>query len=256
MNRQSSKKLNSELKQVILFTDGSSRGNPGPGGWGSVMVYPDSHGILKVDELGGREKVTTNNRMEISAVAFGLMHIDGFYENLGEVLFIIYTDSSYVLNGATKWIHGWKRNNWISSTKEPVKNQDLWEELSLAIEGKNIEWRLVPGHAGVPGNERCDVIATSFADSSPVDLYKGPISKYLLKDILDVLDTNHADIPRNPNKKSSSKAYSYISMVDGDVQTHATWVECEARVKGKSGARFKKSSSPQDEAEIIRQFSV
>src|SRR5687768_4529981 len=99
--------MNNESKQVILFTDGSSRGNPGPGGWGSIMVYPDSHGVLKVDELGGREDLTTNNRMEISAAAYGLMHIDGFYEDLSQVSFVIYIDSSYVLNGATKWIHGW-----------------------------------------------------------------------------------------------------------------------------------------------------
>jgi len=247
-----------ETKQVILFTDGSSRGNPGPGGWGSVMVYPDSHGVLKVDELGGREDVTTNNRMEISAAAQGLIHIDGYYENLDDITFIIYIDSSYVLNGATKWIHGWRKNNWISSTKEPVKNQDLWEELAVAIEGKNIEWRLVPGHAGVPGNERCDVIATSFADNNPTDLYSGLLSGYYITDILDVLKTNHADIPKNPNKKKSSsskvKAYSYVSAINGEVMTHSTWAECEARVKGKSGARFKKSTSRENEAEIISDF--
>lgn len=247
----------SEKKQVILFTDGSSRGNPGRGGWGSVMVYPDSRGVLRVDELGAREDDTTNNRMEISAVSRGLMHIDGYYENLDDVSFVIYLDSSYVLNGATKWIHGWKKNNWISSTKEPVKNQDLWEELSIAMEGKKIEWRLVPGHAGVPGNERCDVIATSLADESPIELYKGNLSSYPLKDILDVLNTNHREIPRNEKKKSSSKtkAYSYVSAIDGMVQTHKTWAECESRVKGKSGAKFKKALSKEDEEEIISQFS-
>jgi ribonuclease HI len=247
-----------ETKEVIIFTDGSSRGNPGPGGWGTVMIYPDVHGNLRVDELGGREDVTTNNRMEISAAARGLMHIDGFYENLNDVSFIVYIDSSYVLNGATKWIFGWKKNNWLSSTKEHVKNQDLWEELAIAIEGKKIEWRLVPGHAGVPGNERCDVIATSFADNAPTDLYKGSLASYPVKNILDVLKVSVTDIPRNTNKKSSSsktKAYSYISAIDGEVKTHATWAECEARVKGKSGARFKKSTSKENEAEIIRQFS-
>jgi ribonuclease HI len=251
--------MNKELKQVVLFTDGSSRGNPGKGGWGAVMIYPDAHGVLKVDELGGREDMTTNNRMEISAAALGLMHIDGYYENFSDVTFVIYIDSAYVVNGATKWIHGWRKNNWISSTKEPVKNQDLWEQLAIAIEGKKIEWRLVPGHAGVPGNERCDVIATSFADNEPTSLYAGLLSQYAIKDILDVLNTNHADIPKNPNKKSSSsktKAYSYVSAIDGKVQTHATWAECEARVKGKSGARFKKSFSPQDEGNIMREFSA
>lgn len=249
--------MNKESKQVILFTDGSSRGNPGPGGWGAVMVYPDSHGVLKVDELGGREDVTTNNRMEISAAVQGLIHIDGFYENLNEVSFIVYTDSSYVLNGATKWIHGWRKNNWISSTKEPVKNQDLWEKMAVAIEGKKIEWRLVPGHAGVPGNERCDVIATSYADDAPTTLYRGSLVGYEIKEILDVLKVSHLDIPKNPNKKSSSsetKAYSYVSAIDGEVMTHSTWAECEARVKGKSGARFKKSTSAQNEADIINEF--
>lgn len=249
--------MNKEVKHVILFTDGSSRGNPGPGGWGAVMVYPDSHGVLRVDELGGREDVTTNNRMEISAVAEGLMHIDGFYENLDDIRFIVYIDSAYVVNGATKWIHGWRKSNWISSTKEPVKNKDLWEELAIAIEGKNIEWRLVPGHAGVPGNERCDIIATTFADNNPAELYKGSLSKYSITDILDVMNSDHRDIPKNPNKKSSGskvKAYSYVSSIDGDIKTHATWAECEARVKGKSGARFKKSTSSENEAEIISEF--
>ena len=246
------------MKKIIIFTDGSSRGNPGRGGWGAVAVYPDSHDVLHVDEIGGREDTTTNNRMEISAAANIIAHFDGFYENFKDILFIIYTDSSYLIKGATEWTHGWKKNNWLTTGKEDVKNRDLWEQLADVIEGKNIDWRLVPGHAGVPGNERCDVIATSMADNIDVDLYKGKLASYSHQEILDILRDGISEHVKNKKKsgsKSKQVAYSYISLVDGNIKTHATWTECETRVKGKSGARFKKSCSAADEAAIIKEFS-
>ncbi len=240
-------------KQVTIFSDGASRGNPGRGGWGSVLVYPDSHDVLHVDELGGREDMTTNNRMEISAVAYGLAHMDGFYEKLSDISFVIYTDSSYVLKGATQWIKGWKKNDWKTATKDDVKNRDLWEMLSNAMEGKRIVWKLVPGHAGVPGNERCDVIATELADKINLDLYKGKLSEYSIKNILNIPDITKLE---KKKKSSSSKvAYSYVSVVDGHVETHKTWADCEARVKGTKGARFKKVFSAGEESNLKKEFS-
>lgn len=239
------------MKEVIIFTDGASRGNPGPGGWGAVAVYPDAHDVLHVDELGGREDLTTNNRMEMKAALEALTHFDGFYENLSEISFMIYTDSAYLLNGATKWVHGWSKNNWMTG-KEEVKNRDIWEAIISAMRGKHISWKLLPGHSGVPGNERCDEISTQCADNKNPELYKGTLAAYSVHDILTT--TVAPGVQKKKKSSSSEKAYSYVSMVDGKVETHATWAECEKRVKGASKARFKKSFSKEDEAKIISEF--
>jgi ribonuclease HI len=229
------------MNKTTIFTDGSSRGNPGKGGWGSGVVEKD-----KVTELGGREDDTTNNRMELEAVIAGLSTTEWDEE------IIVNTDSSYVINGITKWVHGWKRNGWVTKTKDEVLNRDLWERLVEVKEGKDIKWNYVGGHAGIVGNERCDEIATSFADGDPIKLYKGPISDYPIKNILDL-----TQVIEKASKKSHSKAqaYSYISMVDGKIEKHKTWAECEARVKGKSGTRYRKAISLDQEQQIIAEFS-
>ncbi len=221
---------------IKIFTDGSSRGNPGPGGWGAILVMED-----RVLELGGREDDTTNNRMELTAVLESL-------KQATDPNIEIFTDSAYVLNGATRWVKGWVKNNWKTSTKDDVLNKDLWESLVSLTEHKNISWNLVKGHAGHAGNERCDVIATSFADNNPTVLYKGSRERYGVA-------INNVATTGLPESKSKSKAYSYVSMVDGEIQIHKTWDECKERVNGKSGARFKKSTSPQNEEEIIEEFS-
>ncbi len=221
---------------VTIFTDGSSRGNPGPGGWGAIVLTPDS-----AMELGGREDNTTNNRMELTAVISGLASIP----NENEIT--ICTDSAYVINGITRWVKGWEANNWKTSTKEDVLNRDLWEALIEVTAHKIIDWKLVKGHSGNPGNERCDVIATSFADKNPIVLYNGSRSRY-------GIDISISALPPAKKPKSKSKAYSYVSMVDGVIQTHKTWDECKLRVNGVSGARFKKSVSPKDEEDIISEF--
>jgi ribonuclease HI len=221
---------------ITIFTDGSSRGNPGPGGWGSIILSDE-----KAFELGGREDETTNNRMEMTAVISALNSIG----NNDEIT--LYTDSAYVLNGATRWVKGWQKNNWKTSTKDDVLNKDLWQEMVKASVHKNINWQLVKGHSGTEGNERCDVIATSFADNDPVILYNGSRERY------GVGVSIKKSLPAQAGK-SKSKAYSYVSMVDGIVQTHKTWEECKARVNGISGARYKKSVSPADEEEIIKEF--
>jgi len=159
---------------IIIYTDGSSRGNPGPGGWGVVIASDD-----RVIELGGREDHTTNNRMEliaaIQAVSCELL------ANSSNPEAVIYCDASYVVKGITEWIHGWHRNNWKTAGKKPVENKDLWINLFEAIQGKDLHWKLIAGHAGIEGNERCDVIATSFADGEKIDLYDGERNKYQIK---------------------------------------------------------------------------
>ena len=161
-----------------------------------------------------------------------------------------------MINGITKWVNGWKRNGWITKTKDEVLNRDLWERLVEAKEDKEINWNYVGGHSGIVGNERCDVIATSFADNDPVDLFNGNISNYPIKNILDLSYVEELKKDKSEKKNhSKAKAYSYISKLDGKILTHNTWAECEARVKGKSGARYRKAISQEQEKQIIEEFS-
>src|SRR3989344_6102912 len=256
-----------DSKNVIIFTDGSSRGNPGPGGFAAIIIMPQNRDLqfttnnLQLVELGGRETHTTNNRMEIKAAIEALSYLSNLklktYGFDGLTIpsqsrdnIKIYTDSSYVLNGITKWIHGWKRNGWKTKAKEPVENQDLWESLDKAVSGKKIEWKLVGGHIGLAGNERCDEIATAFADNLNPELYVGPVEKYSIKNILNISFDISKENKKSENRNhAKAKAYSYVSLVDGVIKIHKTWPECEDRVKGKK-ARYKKAISAEDEKEI------
>jgi ribonuclease HI len=240
-----------KINEAVIFTDGSSRGNPGPGGWGAVVVYND--GELKAAELGGRENHTTNNRMELQAAISALSFLKSTNLNLSTV---IYCDSSYVINGITKWVFGWKKNNWITSTKTPVENRDLWEKLVDVTSERKILWKQVSGHVGVVGNERCDEIATAFADSENPALYSGTFEKYEIKNILDLMENHEAVATKSSTRNhSKAKAYSYVSKVGGKILTHRTWAECEARVRGASGAKFKKAVSAEQERKIIAGWS-
>ena len=133
---------------VEIFTDGACSGNPGPGGWGAILRYQGTE-----KELSGGETETTNNRMELMAAIAAL-------ESLTRPVAVrLYTDSVYVRDGITKWIHGWKRNGWKTAAKKPVKNVDLWQRLDEATQNHAIEWHWVKGHAGHPENERVDQLA-------------------------------------------------------------------------------------------------
>lgn len=137
---------------VIIFTDGACKGNPGPGGWGAVMRFGEVE-----RELAGGEKLTTNNRMEMMAAIAAL-------EALKKPCHVILTtDSVYVRDGITKWIHGWKRNGWRTASKKPVANAELWQRLEEATRRHRIDWRWVKGHAGDPDNERADRLASDAA---------------------------------------------------------------------------------------------
>ncbi len=136
------------MKKVELFTDGSCRGNPGPGGWGALLRYNGNE-----KKFSGAEKDTTNNRMELTAVIMGLQQL----KHPCEIL--ITTDSRYVMDGITKWIDGWKRRGWLTSQKKPVKNVDLWKQLEAALEGHETKWEWVNSHTGHPENELVDELA-------------------------------------------------------------------------------------------------
>ncbi len=133
---------------VQLFTDGACKGNPGPGGWGAVLCF---NGHQR--ELFGGEPDTTNNRMELIAVIQGLRALKRRCE------VDITTDSQYVKNGITQWIHNWKRNGWKTAAKKPVKNADLWLQLDQAVAAHQVRWHWVKGHSGHAGNERADQLA-------------------------------------------------------------------------------------------------
>ena len=133
---------------VQLFTDGACSGNPGPGGWGVVMRWQGHE-----KELSGGTAQTTNNRMELMAAIKGLEALKG---NVGAD---IHTDSKYLRDGITQWIHKWKRNGWKTANKKPVKNEDLWRRLDAALEGHSVDWHWVKGHSGHPENERADELA-------------------------------------------------------------------------------------------------
>jgi ribonuclease HI len=229
--------------KIIIFSDGSSRGNPGPGGWGAIIADEK-----KASELGGRENHTTNNRMELLGAINALASIKQSKEEI-----ILNTDSSYVINGITKWVYGWQKNGWINSTKDEVSNRDLWEELIKVSDGKKIKWNYVGGHIGVPGNERCDEIATSFADNEKIKLFKGKISDYEFN----LSDTKGNGIKISKKSKNKSPAYSYLSLVHGVLHIDKTWLECEKRVKGvKGNVKFKKSASLENEKEILKEWGI
>lgn len=134
---------------VDIYTDGACSGNPGPGGWGAILKWQG-----KQKELSGAEDATTNNRMELMAAIRGL---EALKRGVGRVR--LHTDSTYVKDGITKWIHGWKKNGWKTAAKKPVKNQDLWQRLDAALAGHDVEWHWIKGHSGHPENERADEIA-------------------------------------------------------------------------------------------------
>ena len=140
---------------VHIFTDGSCKGNPGPGGWGAIMKYGDH-----VKELNGYSSKTTNNIMEITAV------IEALKSLTRPCAIILTTDSNYVKNGITRWIHNWKKKSWKTANKKPVKNKECWLQLDVEVQRHQIEWKWVKGHSGHPENERADELANEAVEDN------------------------------------------------------------------------------------------
>jgi len=139
---------------VEIWTDGGCKPNPGPGGWAAILKFGDVE-----RELSGHDPKTTNNRMELTAAAAALEALKR------PCTVVLHTDSEYVRNGISRWIHGWVRNNWRNAAKDPVANYELWQRLLAAAKPHKVEWRWVRGHAGDPMNERADQLATIARDS-------------------------------------------------------------------------------------------
>lgn len=142
------------MSLVEIYTDGACRGNPGPGGWAALLTSGEHE-----KELSGAETLTTNNRMELTAVIRALEALKRPSE------LRVFTDSEYVRRGITEWVKSWKARGWKTADRKPVKNQDLWERLDALAAGHTIEWRWVKGHSGVPGNERVDRLANEAIDT-------------------------------------------------------------------------------------------
>jgi ribonuclease HI len=230
---------------ILIFTDGACSGNPGPGGWGAIVAFPEG----QIVELGGHSDSTTNNRMEILAVLMALKKVARREEEVH-----LFTDSTYVIRGITQWIWGWKKRGWKTAEGESVLNQDLWEDLHRVVTARStLKWHYSRGHVGTPGNERVDEIAVAFSKKKWIDLYEGSLLQYRIP-VYDLpTDTS---LPEMKPAQPKVKAYSYLSFLGGEVWRHRDWPSCESRVKGRSGARFKKALGPDDEPKILAEWGL
>lgn len=225
---------------MIMYTDGACLGNPGPGGWGTIL-WADNN---EVEELGGFDPDTTNNRMEIQALISGLRHIAADPPQQ----LLVRSDSRYVLKGANEWLGSWKRRNWPPQ----ILNLDLWRELDQLLGSKDytILWEYVPGHSGIPGNERADAIASAFAKNQPLTLYDGSYESYGI----DLANVNKDK--KLPHKGRKGKPLYYLSLVNGQLCRHQSWEDCSRRVSGVRGARFKKILSPEDAEQTLASWGL
>lgn len=230
---------------ITIFTDGASSGNPGPGGWGAIVSYNDH-----VTELGGGEPKTTNNRMELQAVVEALSFVVEQHLNTDPVT--LYTDSSYVANGITSWLKGWQQRNWTNQAGQVIANVDIWQKMAQIVPDISLKIINVSGHSGVQGNEQADKIATGFAKNMHVRLYHGPENEYEV----DLKNLSMNTVVKKEKDRKSAKAYSYLSLVNGELKIHYTWNECKARVEGVKGAKYKKAISKEDEDVIKRSWGI
>jgi ribonuclease HI len=243
--------------QTLIFADGACSGNPGPGGWGAVICFADG----TIEEMGGRNPSTTNNRMEMVAV---LRALENVRETRGPLE--ILTDSLYVLHGITQWVFAWKNRNWKTAEGKEVQNADLWQALFLEVTHRHrhgdpkIKWSYVKGHAGIPGNERVDEIAVSFSQKRPVPsgLYHGPLLRYFvaIHDLPEERDIPEIKPDRWKKNSEREKPVAYLSLVNGVAEAHPDWKSCEARVKGRPGARFKKAMTEAEASLIWKEWGV
>ncbi len=236
------------MKTLTIYTDGASRGNPGPGGWGAVILV-DGYAM----EVAGSTKRATNNQMELQAV-LEVLSDSASRAYKGKV--VIYSDSAYVVNGLNSWVYGWEKKGWITSTKTIVENKDTWQKLLKLLKeyGDNLSIQKVKGHDGDLYNERCDELAVSAALGKKEKHFKGTQKEY--DHFLIQIGTTTKKATSKKKKKDTGPAYSYVSLVDGKVFADKTWAECEKRVKGKKGAKYQKVFSKGEETSLIQDYTL
>ncbi len=238
--------MKSKISPLTLYTDGASRGNPGPGGWGVIII-----GESEVVELAGAKDPATNNQMELQGVIEGLGYI---HKSFPDAAVELHADSRYVLNGIEKWLDGWVKKGWVTMAKKSVENKAQWMKLMELRDhfGKHLKLTKVDGHSGHIYNDRCDELAVSAALKKTLHLFKGSKKDYESQLAMTP--------PKSPVKKSSSTnkgvAYSYVSVVNGIVHADKTWAACEKRVKGAKGAKYKKVFSKAEETDLIQDYTL
>lgn len=245
------------MDSIIIYTDGACSGNPGPGGWGSVVYVPSgkmNQGI--VTELSGYLAPTTNNQMELQSVISALKFVAPTDNEI-----IVYTDSTYVIRGMTQWIFAWKNRGWKTAEGKDVSNKSLWIELESVVKkcSKKIQWKYVRGHQGIHGNERCDALAVAESKREFIEKYSGA-SEYYFFDILETPLTE--PLPEMKGKKTDSTGnlkpadVSYLSYINGVLYRDKTWSACEARIKGRPGVVFKKVKNESEEKECLAKWGI
>lgn len=254
--------------EIRIVTDGACRGNPGPGGWAALIIRDG-----RVEEIGGYEAHTTNNRMELRAAIEGLRRV------VPGLPVQVITDSTYLLNGITKWIRGWQLRDWQTKLGTPVENRDLWEELA-ELSGKHVQWKHVYGHRGDPENERANAIAQAYAAgrqppeaapyvaTSPETQPVAPLPAQPEEGDRQPSETSSSvtQLPETRPGRSSSllkriaaarrSPITYLSLVNGELCRHKTWDACKERVHGVSNARFKKCKSAEEELATVEGWGV
>jgi ribonuclease HI len=236
---------------IRIITDGACRGNPGPGGWAALIIRSDHTGQTdqtdQVEEIGGYEPETTNNRMELRAAIEGLRRVPTNAE------VVIVTDSRYVMRGMTEWLAGWQRRGWQTSTGTPVRNRDLWQTLADLV-GQRATWQHVYGHTGDPYNERANDLAQAYAAGkrpppAPPEL-AAPVAGSTARSPTGQQALGQQVAASRPARRT------YLSLVHGDLARHSTWDDCRMRVHGVSGARYKKCTSPEEEIATVTAWGL
>ena len=233
------------LRQFQIVSDGACSKNPGPGGWGLIVVTPDG----KLQEFGGAEEETTNNRMELFGFYRGLQEVYRFLNahpdaSVTSIRVRVISDSKYVLDGSEHSLPKWIDRNWKTVAGEPVKNQDLWEKILKGQEmlkdlGVEFEYVLVKGHSGSEANERVDQIAVKYSRGEGIKLFQGDLQSYSVS-----LDLSAKFDP------------VYLSYVAGKLERHSTWDACKRATEGKHGAKYKKVKNRLEEQETLKAWGV
>lgn len=231
-------------RKIIVYVDGAASGNPGPGGWGA-LIQADN----EVTELGGSENGVTNNQMELRATLAALEFLRG---KPGHIC--MYSDSAYVIQGMTSWHQNWEARGWRTVDDQPLANSELWKAIVFEARERSepIQWNHVPGHAGIPGNDRADEIAVAYSRGANPKLHRLASDVYPYKLEMPVPDARKL----SDKKRKKAPAYSYLSLVNGRVERHSDWETCENRVRGVSGAKFQKTLNAKDEEEILKSWGV
>ena len=241
----------SKSLRLMAYTDGACKGNPGPGGWGAVLCW-DRKSVV---EMGGSCASTTNNQMELTAIAEVLAV--AVARQPAEVE--IFTDSRYAIDGATKWLSGWIRSGWVTSSGSQVLNQFQWQRISefmanLKAQRAAVKWNHIPAHSGYAGNEQADSIASRMATGTNVELYDGSLADYP-RNLFDFAAGQKSTATR-PRSSSKGSAVYYLSFVDGVLRKHQTWDSCKGSVLGKKGALYKKVRGDGEALEIIAKWGL